>query len=138
MMREQKEGLVAATLKAMGAIGRRNAVTRTEVARCLGMDTAEVKRTVSRLLERERPDGTICSSGSGLFIPEDSEEGDMEVAAYIAFVTKKAAGAFRSLAGARKYIAQRQRQKSGQTQLDLTEVTEEDEQPEKNVPEENL
>ncbi len=123
-MKETEEGLIAATLRSMGAVGRRNAVTRTQVARTLGMDTAEGKRTVSRLLERERPEGTICSSGNGLFVPEDSEEGDREVAAYIALVSKKAAGAFKSLKGAKKYIAQRKREKSGQ--LNLMGVTEED------------
>ena len=121
MSKQQNEGLIAGTLEAIGAVGRRNAVTRTMVAMALGMASRDGQRTVSKLLEVERSDGVICSCGRGLFIPEDSPEGDREVAAYIAEVSRKGAGSFKSIRGAKKYLAQRQREKSGQ--MDLSEVT---------------
>lgn len=126
MMKETEDGLIAATLRSMGAVGRRNAVTRTQVARTLGMDTRDGKRVISKILEAERAEGIICSCSMGLFLPMDSDEGDQEVMSYIATVSRKGAGSFRSIKGARKYIARRQREKSWQTQLDLTEVVEED------------
>lgn len=43
------------------------------------------------------------------------------MAAYIAEVSRKGAGSFKSIRGAKKYLAQRQREKSGQ--MDLPEVT---------------
>ena len=121
MSEKTNEGLIAGTLAALGAVGRRNAVTRTVVARVLGMGSRDGQRTVSKLLEDERSEGVICSCGRGLFIPADSAEGDMEVEAYIAEVSRKGAGSFKSIRGAKKYLAQRKREKSGQ--VDLYEVT---------------
>ena len=63
----------------------------------------------------------ICSCGRGLFLPEDSAEGDREVAAYIAEVARKGAGSFKSIRGAKKYLAQRERERSGQ--VNITEAT---------------
>lgn len=111
------QGAVEAVLRAMGAIGRDNAVTREQVARAMGLDSQDGKRSVSKILEAERVDSVICSSGSGLFVPEDSEKGDLEVVAYIAEVTRKGAGSFRSIRGARRYIERRKREKSGQLHI---------------------
>lgn len=121
MSKQQNEGLIAATLEAIGAIGRHNSAPRLTVARSLGMDGRDGERAISKLLEIERKDSVICSCGRGLFLPEDSPEGDREVAAYIAEVSRKGAGSFKSIRGAKKYLAQRQREKSGQ--MDLSEVT---------------
>lgn len=121
MSKQQNKGLIAATLEAIGAVGRRNAVTRTVVARALGMGSRDGQRTVSKLLEDERSEGVICSCGRGIFIPADSAEGDREVAAYIAEVSRKGAGSFKSIRAAKKYLAQRQRERSGQ--VHITEAT---------------
>lgn len=121
MSKQQNEGLIAATLEAIGAIGRHNSAPRLTVARSLGMDGRDGERAISKLLEIERKDSVICSCGRGLFLPEDSPEGDREVAAYIAEVSRKGAGSFKSIRAAKKYLAQRQREKSGQ--MDLSEVT---------------
>lgn len=120
MSEKPNKGLIAGTLAALGAVGRRNAVTRTVVARALGMASRDGQRIVSKLLEAERSEGVICSCGRGIFIPADSAEGDREVAAYIAEVSRKGAGSFKSIRGAKKYLAQREREKSGQ--MDLSEV----------------
>lgn len=116
----KNDGLIAGTLEAIGAIGRHNSAPRLTVARSLGMDGRDGERAISKLLEIERKDSVICSCGRGLFLPEDSPEGDREVAAYIAEVSRKGAGSFRSIKQAKKYLAQRQREKSGQ--MDLSEV----------------
>ena len=120
MSKQQNEGLIAATLKAIGAVGRCNSAPRLIVARSLGMDGRDGERAISKLLEIERKDSVICSCGRGLFLPEDSAEGDREVAAYIAEVSRKGAGSFKSIRGAKKYLAQRERERSGQ--MDLSEV----------------
>lgn len=117
MSKQQNEGLIAATLEAIGAIGRHNSAPRLTVARSLGMDGRDGERTISKLLEIERKNAVICSCGRGLFLPEDSPEGDREVAAYIAEVTRKGAGSFRSIQQAKKYLAQRQQERSGQVRL---------------------
>lgn len=111
------QGPVEAALRALGAVGRCNAVTREQVARAIGLSSQDGSRTVSKLLEREREKAVICSSGSGLFVPEDSEKGDLEVVAYIAEVTRKGAGSFRSIRGARRYIERRKCEKSGQLHI---------------------
>lgn len=53
MSEKQNEGLISGTLEAIGAVGRRNAVTRTVVAKALGMTSRDGQRTVSKLLESE-------------------------------------------------------------------------------------
>lgn len=120
MSEKPNKGLIAGTLEAIGAIGRHNSAPRLTVARSLGMDGRDGERAISKLLEIERKDSVICSCGRGLFLPEDSPEGDREVAAYIAEVSRKGAGSFKSIRGAKKYLAQREREKSGQ--MDLSEV----------------
>ena len=110
-------GAVEAVLCALGAVGRDHAVTREQVARALGLSSQDGSRTVSKLLEKEREEGVICSSGSGLFLPEDSEKGDVEVMAYISQVSRKGAGSFRSIRGAKRYIDMRLRRKSGQVEI---------------------
>ena len=121
MSEKTNEGLIAGTLAALGAVGRHNSAPRLTVTRSLGMDGRDGERTISRLLEIERKDSVICSCGRGLFLPEDSPEGDREVAAYIAEVARKGAGSFKSIRGAKKYLAQRERERSGQ--VHITEAT---------------
>lgn len=124
MSKQQNKGLIAGTLAALGAVGRRNSAPRLTVARSLGMDGRDGERAISKLLEIERKDSVICSCGRGLFLPADSAEGDREVAAYIAEVSRKGAGSFKSIRGAKKYLAQRERERSGQ--IRLTEATDDE------------
>ena len=114
------QGPIECVLRSLGAIGRDHAVTREQVARALGLSSQDGSRTVSKMLEKERAESVICSCGTGLFVPEESDKGDLEVIAYISEVSRKGAGSFKSIKGARRYIQKRQRRKTGQ--IEISEV----------------
>ena len=117
MPKQRGEGIISGYLRRMGAIGRRNAIKRRDVAKGVGLSCA---RSVSRVLETERQTTVICSCDAGLFLPTDDAEGDLDVRNYIHNVSRKAAGAFRSLTAARHYM------KEVRGQQEITEVTRED------------
>ena len=106
-MKENKnDGLIAATLRAMGAIGKENAVTRAAVAAALGYDKQKSQgaRRVSKILETERKTDAICGCGSGIFLPDAGEKGREEMRQYIRMVEAMARGAFRSLKGTKLHL----------------------------------
>ena len=129
MQNAKDDGLIAGYLRRIGAVRRRNSITRENVAKGVGLSSA---RQVSKVLEVERVTTVICSCSKGLFLPSDDAEGDAEVRRYIETVSRKGAGAFKSIAAARRYL----REVRGQQEI--TEVMREDEQPEKAISKENL
>lgn len=114
---DNNEGLIASTLRALGAIGKENAVRRSDVARALGYDKPKSQgaRRVSKVLETERKTDAICGCGSGIFLPDAGEKGREEMRQYIRMVEAMARGAFRSLKGTKLRL----KRVSGQTEMDL-------------------
>lgn len=101
MQNAKDDGLIAGYLRRIGAIGRHNSMIREKVAVGVGLSSA---RQVSKVLEDERVTTVICSWSKGLFLPSDDAEGDAEVRRYIETVSRKGAGAFKSIAAARRYL----------------------------------
>lgn len=123
MMENKNDGLIAATLRSMGAIGKENAITRAAVAAALGYDKPKTQgaRRVSKILETERKTEAICGCGNGIFLPDAGEKGREEMRQYIRMVEAMARGAFRSLKGTKLHL----KGIAGQTKLEEFEGGEE-------------